>query len=51
MIGWIKKMLCRHDYIHICDVEVYENDDSKRPYGARRVYMCKKCGKVIKIKI
>lgn len=37
MIEWIKKMLCRHDY--------------KRPYKAKRVYMCKKCGKVIKIKI
>ena len=51
MIEWIKKIFCMHDYIHVCDAEIYENDDSKRPYKARRVYMCKKCGKAIKIKI
>ena len=45
MIDWIRSLFCKHEWEHISDVRVYENDYSQRPCGREKVFYCKKCMK------
>ena len=48
MVSWFKKLFCNHDYEYINKWEVFNNSGQR--IREERVYLCKKCMKLKKIK-
>ena len=51
MINFIRSLFCLHDYEFLEEVDKYWAGCSLRPYETKRIYMCRKCGHVKRIKI
>lgn len=54
IINYIRQCFCKHEYEFIREVELWEYDfheEKDIPIGARRIYRCKHCGYVQKIKL
>ena len=50
MINYIRSLFCCHEFELIKNANVYENQWDKYPIYTKRIYMCKKCGHVKRVK-
>ena len=51
IINYIRQCFCKHDFKLIKEAYIYSDFGGDMPIGCRRVYHCKKCGYVQKMKI
>ena len=51
IVNYIRQCFCKHDFEVIMNVDIYETEMSTVPRYIKKVYRCKKCGYVQKIKI
>ncbi len=51
LIQYIRSLFCKHDFEMIANVETYEKESSSLPIKRVRVYRCKKCGYVQRVKL
>lgn len=50
LVNYIRQMFCQHDWEYLTCINLYESSGDTLPYGSRRVYRCKKCGFVQRIR-
>ena len=46
----LRRLFCKHEFELIQNVEKFLFETDEIPYEIVKIYMCRKCGKVIKIK-
>ena len=51
MLYFLRELICKHEFEKIKDINFYTHVNAKMPTEKLIVYMCKKCGKVKRIKI
>ena len=55
MIRWIfnyfRQCFCRHELELIKEIRVFESDSDFMPVSSRKVYFCKRCGYVKRIRL
>lgn len=50
MVNYIRSLFCCHDFEMIQNVDVYKYEFSKYPKFTKKIYLCKKCGYVKRVK-
>lgn len=47
----LRKLFCKHKFEFVHEVNRYLFETDKTPYKITKIYMCPKCGKVIRVEI
>lgn len=50
IINYIRSCFCNHEWEYIANNRLWADENDKMPYAYQKVYRCKKCGYVQKVK-
>lgn len=51
ILQWLDKLACHHDWMVHREVHVYMDETDAEPYKTKQTLICKKCGKIKRIRL